>query len=63
MSSILLFPNVYTLRTVHQLIVRGTNHHTVLDFTLAQCWFNVCDIGPTLTQHLVNVSSFVGKNI
>ena len=31
-----------------------------VDTMLAQCWLTVCDADPTLTQHCVNLSCFLG---
>ena len=35
------------------------NKHSI--FT--QCWFNVCDVGPTLNQHWANISCLPVVNI
>ena len=30
---------------------------------LIQCWATVCDAGPTLNQHMLNVSCVLGYNV
>ena len=43
---------------------RKTHYHYFWcgnDEILAQCWANVCDAGPTLSQHWFNVSCLLGR--
>ena len=54
------WPEWITRQTGAQLctVAENTKHRT-----LPQCWFKVYDVGPTLNQHLVSVSFFLGRDI
>ena len=54
--NILVFYSEVTSAALLKALTLHQSKSRDIDPILAQCWSNVCDVGPPLNQHWVNVS-------